>query len=69
MLILAPVGVVLLLLWLYSLIEIACTPPARVRGIPKPGWVVLVAFLPIASIAWLAVGRPHAAPITDERWP
>lgn len=55
----ALVGMAVLLLWLYCLVEVAMTPEHEMRALPKIGWLVIVVLLPtIGSVAWLVAGRP-----------
>ena len=52
-------GVVVFVMWLFSLIEAISTPSDRVRNLPKIVWVLLILFFPfVGSIAWLVAGRP-----------
>jgi hypothetical protein len=52
-------GAVVLLLWIYCLLEVITTEESRIRNLPKLSWLLIVLLLPlVGSIAWLAVGRP-----------
>ncbi|GGC63509.1 PLDc_N domain-containing protein [Hoyosella rhizosphaerae] len=43
------------------LIDIILTDNTRVRNLPKPLWILLVIFLPLAgSVVWLVAGRPYS---------
>lgn len=56
------VGLVILALWLYCLLEAITADPTSVRNLPKGAWVVIVIFLfEIGAIAWLIAGRPQTA--------
>jgi hypothetical protein len=45
--------------WLYCLTDAILTPAADCRGLPKQGWVALIAVTFIAgAFAWLIVRRP-----------
>jgi hypothetical protein len=56
------VGLVLLGLWLYCIIDVITTEESTVRNLPKLLWLVIVIFLPsIGSIIWLIAGRPEKA--------
>jgi Phospholipase_D-nuclease N-terminal len=56
------VGLVLLGLWLYCIIDVITTEESAVRNLPKLLWLVIVIFLPdIGSIIWLVAGRPQKA--------
>lgn len=49
------IGIVLAI---YSLIDLAMSPAASVRNLPKLGWFVVI-LVPFAGpIAWLTAGRP-----------
>lgn len=54
------VGVGVLVLWIYCLIDVITTDEAIVQHLPKLLWVLIVFFLfDIGSILWLAFGRPR----------
>ncbi len=56
------VGLALLGLWLYCIIEVITTEESLVRHLPKTVWLLIVLFLPdIGSIVWLVAGRPEKA--------
>ena len=56
------VGLVLLALWLYCIIDVITTDESTVRHLPKMVWLLIVVFLPdIGSIVWLVAGRPEKA--------
>jgi hypothetical protein len=56
------VGLVLLALWLYCIIDVITTDDSTVRYLPKLVWLLIVIFLPdIGSILWLVAGRPEKA--------
>lgn len=53
-------GLVLLALWLYCLLDAITSAADQVRNLPKLFWVVIVLILPeVGSIAWLIAGRPR----------
>lgn len=53
-------GVAVLGLYIFCVIDVIGTPEKRVRSLPKLAWVFIVLLFPLAgSIAWLAVGRPE----------
>jgi hypothetical protein len=53
-------GVVVFAVWVYALVDVAGTPSATVRHLPKVAWVVIVLLAPLlGSIAWFALGRPE----------
>jgi len=54
------VGLVVLALWIYCVIEVIGTREDEVRNLPKFAWVIIVLLFPlVGSIAWLALGRPE----------
>jgi hypothetical protein len=54
------VGLVLLGLWLYVILEVITTDSTLCRNLPKPLWLVIVILLPsVGSVAWLIAGRPQ----------
>ena len=56
------VGLALLALWIYCILDVIATDNALVRNLPKGGWIFVVLFLPdVGSIAWLLLGRPERA--------
>jgi hypothetical protein len=56
-------SIAVLLLWIFCLIDVITTDESMCRNLSKIVWLLLVLFLPaIGSIAWLAAGRPQAAP-------
>jgi hypothetical protein len=53
------VGLVLLALWLFCIIDVVLTREDRMRNLPKVAWVLIVIFLPtLGSLLWLVLGRP-----------
>ena len=56
------VGLVLLGLWVYCIVDVISTDEAVIRNLPKILWLFIVIFLPtIGSIVWLLLGRPEKA--------
>jgi hypothetical protein len=54
-------GLLSLLAFAYCLLEVATTPAADVRGLPKPVWFGVL-LVPIAGpVAWYFAGRPQSA--------
>ncbi|GAB09567.1 hypothetical protein GOARA_043_00420 [Gordonia araii NBRC 100433] len=54
-------GLILLAVMVLTLIDVIRTDDARVRGLPKIAWVILVVIVPlVGALAWIAVGRPTA---------
>ena len=55
-------GLVVMALWIYCILDVIATENSLVRNLPKGMWLLLVIFLPmIGSVAWLALGRPMYA--------
>ena len=55
-------ALLLLLLWVYCIIDVISTDSVVVRNLPKTLWLMIVFFLPdIGSIVWLVCGRPERA--------
>ena len=55
-------SVIVFVVWVYTLVNVAMTPSAAVRTLPKIAWVVLVLLFPILGTAgWFIFGRPNAA--------
>jgi len=55
-------GLLLLLLWVYCIIDVISTDSVVVRNLPKMVWLVIVFLIPdIGSIVWLLLGRPERA--------
>ncbi|MGH2720371.1 MAG: PLD nuclease N-terminal domain-containing protein [Actinomycetota bacterium] len=56
------VGLVVLGLWIFCILDVISTDEVLVRNIPKLLWLGIVVFLPtIGSVAWLVLGRPAGA--------
>lgn len=56
------VGLALLGLWIFCILDVISTDEVLVRNIPKLFWLAIVIFLPdVGSIAWLILGRPAGA--------
>ena len=54
-------GLVVLGLWIFCLIDVITTDESACRNLSKTLWLVLVVFLPaVGSLAWLVAGRPQA---------
>lgn len=52
-------GVLVLVLWIYCLVDVISAREDGVRNLAKTWWIVIVFFFPLAgSIAWLIAGRP-----------
>ena len=58
-------GLLVFVLWLFSLLEVVRSDDGAVRHLPKLVWLLVVLLFPlVGSIAWLAAGRPVGAPRT-----
>jgi hypothetical protein len=56
-------GLVVLALWIFSIIDVAGSREQDVRSLPKIAWVFIVLIFPfVGSIAWLIAGRPDPGP-------
>jgi hypothetical protein len=56
------VGVLLILFWLWAILDVIATDASLCRNLPKGVWLILVLILPlIGSVAWLLLGRPEKA--------
>ena len=54
------VGLLLLALWIWALLDVIATDSALCRNLSKGVWLILVLILPdIGAIAWLLMGRPE----------
>ena len=52
-------GLVLLALWIFCIIDVITTPEGAARNLPKLVWLLVVLLLfDIGSIVWLIAGRP-----------
>jgi hypothetical protein len=55
-------GLGLLGLWIFCVIDVITTDESRVRNLPKGLWLIIVLLLPdIGSIVWLIAGHPWEA--------
>jgi len=51
-------GLVMLALWIFCIIDVITTDESQMRNLPKLAWLAIVLLLPdIGSIAWLVAGR------------
>lgn len=56
---------VALAFWVYTIIDCVRTEAFRVRGLPKPVWVLVVIVLPlIGGLLWFIIGRGRNRPAT-----
>ncbi|MFN8189631.1 MAG: PLD nuclease N-terminal domain-containing protein [Nocardioidaceae bacterium] len=56
-------GLLVLALWIFSIIDVAGSREQDVRSLPKIAWVFIVLIFPfVGSLAWLIAGRPDPRP-------
>lgn len=56
-------GPVVLVLWVFCVIDVILARDDDVRHLPKWGWLVLVLLFPlVGAVAWLVAGRPRRTP-------
>ncbi len=59
-------GLVMIALWLFCIIDAITTPASSVRNLPKLAWVMIVILLvDIGSVAWLVAGRNWNERLSD----
>ncbi|MFF1555679.1 PLDc N-terminal domain-containing protein [Rhodococcus erythropolis] len=52
-------GGLIIVLWIFCLIDVATADEHGVRNIPKLAWLLVVVLLPlVGSVMWLLAGRP-----------
>jgi hypothetical protein len=55
------VGLAILALWLYCLLEAITADAASIRNLSKMAWVfIIICLFEIGAIAWLIAGRPQS---------
>lgn len=55
-------GLIMLALWIFCIIDVITTPDGAARNLPKLVWLLIVLILPdIGSIVWLVAGHPWNA--------
>lgn len=58
------VGIAVLVLWVYALLDVITTDETGIRNLPKWGWFVVVLLLgelAIGPVLWFVAGRPRGA--------
>lgn len=62
-------GIVILILWIYCLVDVITSRDDSVRNLSKTIWLLIVFFFPlVGSIIWLVAGRPVAdRPLSREQ--
>ncbi len=57
-------GIALLALWIYCIVDVITRDESEIRNLPKIVWLLIVVFLPtIGSLLWLIAGRPRGADV------
>ncbi|MGA9871700.1 MAG: PLD nuclease N-terminal domain-containing protein [Rhodococcus sp. (in: high G+C Gram-positive bacteria)] len=52
-------GLLIMILWVFCLIDVVTADESGVRHLPKMVWLLFVVFIPLAgSLVWLIAGRP-----------
>ncbi|MCU1592594.1 MAG: hypothetical protein JWP11_3850 [Frankiales bacterium] len=57
-------GLVLLCVWVYALLDVLTSDETRIRNLPKWGWFVIVLILgevAIGPLLWFIAGRPQGS--------
>ncbi len=57
-------GIAVLVLWVYALLDVITSDETRIRNLPKWGWFVVVLLLgelAIGPVLWFVAGRPQGA--------
>ena len=56
--VLLPLGVIAVAFYVFALVDLALIDRSRVRGLPRPAWILVVLLFPIVgAVLWFAVGR------------
>ena len=56
------VALVLVLFWVWAIIDVISTDEALARNLPRLTWLLIVLILPdIGALCWVLLGRPEAA--------
>ena len=57
------VPIVVLVVFVYGLIDLIRTDARSVKGISKPAWIVVQILLPVlGAVLWFLIGRPRTSP-------
>ncbi|MFJ6453318.1 PLD nuclease N-terminal domain-containing protein [Paenarthrobacter sp. NPDC091669] len=55
--------VVVLVIFVYALVDVIRTDKHQTRGISKPAWIIVMIVLPLlGAILWFIFGRPYGKP-------
>ncbi len=57
------VGLALLALWIFCLVDVITTREGECRNLPRLVWLLIVLIVPtVGAVVWLVAGRPRAEP-------
>jgi hypothetical protein len=55
----ALIGVITFVVWVFTLVNVAMSPNATIRRLPKVAWLAIVFFFPmLGTVGWFVFGRP-----------
>ena len=61
------VGLALVALWIFCIVDVIMTPDGAPRNLPKMLWLLIVIFLAeIGAVIWLIAGRPRSGTAPTE---
>lgn len=64
------VALLVIVFWVYSIVDCALQPPTRHRGVSKPVWIVILILLPVlGGLMWFVLGRSRQRPAPVYRAP
>ncbi|WP_120522884.1 PLD nuclease N-terminal domain-containing protein [Arthrobacter celericrescens] len=62
--------ILVLLVFVYGLVDVIRTDGRYVRGISKPAWIVVMVVLPVlGAILWFIFGRPYGGRAVQQVFP
>jgi len=62
--------IIVLLVFVYGLVDVIRTDGRYVRGISKPAWIVVMLLLPVlGAILWFFFGRPYGGRAAQPAFP
>lgn len=62
--------ILVLLVFVYGLVDVIRTDSRYVRGISKPAWIVVMVVLPVlGAILWFIFGRPYGGRAAQQAFP
>lgn len=63
-------AIIILLVFVYGLVDVIRTDGRYVRGISKPAWIVVMVVLPVVgAILWFIFGRPYGGRTAAQNFP